>query len=151
MVLTACVDNTWQVWRSAADSLHDSKFWNCNLPFLSVMINQHVMINQYCLLSLSTKDFANYCFSSFAYWCDIKGLQLLACVVWRKYTFWMLDTGRHCNCVMCDQFSTVTLWPLTLVLFFSSCNPCKFKPTQFSHFSGWIWMWWGKRNDNNEA
>ena len=71
------------------------------------------MLNQYCLLSLSTKDFANYCFSSFAYWCEIKGLQLLVfelgCIVWQKYMVWMLDTGRHCIHVTGDQFSTVSL------------------------------------------
>ena len=101
-----------------------------------------MMLNQYFLLSLSTKDCANYCFSSFAYWCEIKGLQQLlfefGCVDWRKYMFWMLDIGRHCIRVMNDQLSTVFVTS-NFSFGFSSCNPCKFKlskPTQFNHFKG---------------
>ena len=77
-------------------------------------------LNQYCLLLPSNKDCANYCFSGFPYWCEIKGLQLLlfelGCVDWRRYMFWMLDSGKHCIHVMDDQFSTVSLWRLTLFL-----------------------------------
>jgi len=152
MVLTAYVDNTWRVWRSATNSSYDGKFLNCVHSILSVTINRHVTLNQYCLLLLSTKDFASYCFCSFAYWCEIKGLQLLlfehGCVDWWRYTFWMVDTGRHCICVMDDQFSTVSLWWVT-IFGFSSCNPCKFKPAQFK-FQWLNQMLWGKEI-NDEA
>ena len=147
MAPTVCVDNRWQVWRSATNLSHNGKFWNCVHSFLSVTVNRHLTFNQYRLLLLSIKDFANIHFSSFAYWCDIKGLQLLlfelGCVVWQKHMFWMLDTGRHCIRVVGDQFSTVFM--MTYFIFvFRSYNPCKFIPTQFSHFSGWIWMSLGK-------
>ena len=74
------------------------------------MLNEHVMLNEYCLLSLSTKDCANYCSSNFAYWCEIEELQLLlpelgcvllselGCVDWQRYTFCIMNTSRHCIC-----------------------------------------------------
>ena len=132
MALTACIDNTWQVWRSAVNSSHNSKFWNCVHSFLLVMINQHVTLSQYCLLSLSTKGFANYCFSSFAYLCEIKGLQLLlferGCVVWWKY---VLDVGHRQTLYPCDG------WP---VLY------CVFVTTNFI-FKEWVNnCWWGWQN-----
>ena len=117
---TDCILMMWWVWRSAVDSLQDSKFWNHVHSFLLVKIKQYVMLNQYCLLSLSTKDCANNCFSSFAYWCEMKGLQLLpfelGCVEWQKYTFWMLDAGRRYIYIHVtdDLFSTVSLWGVKL-------------------------------------
>ena len=116
--------------------------------FLSVTFNWYVTLNQYCLLLLSIKDFANFRFSIFAYWCEIKGIQLLlfelGCVVWQKHTFWML---RHRQTLYpCDGWPVLyCVFMMTYFIFvFSSYSPCKFKPTQFSHFSGWIWMSWGK-------
>ena len=77
-------------------------------------------LNQYCLLSLSTEDCANYYFSSFTYWHEIKGLQMLpfelGCADWRKYAFldvWHRQTHTHRH-VTEDQFSTVSLWRVTL-------------------------------------
>ena len=121
MAPAVCVDDTWQVWRSPTNLSHNGKFWNCVHSFLLVTVNRHLTLNQYCLLLLAIKDFANIHFSSFAYWCEIKGLQLLlfelGCVVWQKHMFWMLDIGKHCIRVIGDQFSTVSLWWLTLFLF----------------------------------
>ena len=143
MALTACVNNMAGL-KKCCNFIAGRQILKCVHSFLLVTVNSHMMVNQCHLLLLSTKDCASYYFSSFAYWSEIKRLQLLpfelGCIGWWKYTFWMLDTD------LCDG------WPILYCVFamtnfifsFSSCNPCKFKPPWLDHFSGWIWMSWGK-------
>ena len=122
MVLTAYVHNTWRVQRSTTNSSHDNKFWNCVCSFLLVTIDMWclistaycryplkilpIIVSQVLLTGVKEKDYGCCCLSLVA-----------LTIVWRKYTFWMLDTGRHCIGVMCDQFFTVSLWRLTLFSF----------------------------------
>ena len=56
---------------------------------------------------------------------------------------WWMTSSSLC---LCDEYG----WPVLYCVFvksnfifgFSSCNSCQFnfKPTQFDHFNGWIWM-----------
>ena len=109
-VLAACVNNMLGLKKHCGFIAGHQLLKLCLLIFL-VTINWQVMLNLYLCQLL---------FLGFAYWCEIKGLQLLlfehGCVDWWMYTFWMLDTGRHCICVMDDQFSTMSLWWVTLFL-----------------------------------
>ena len=77
----------------------------------------------------------------------MKGLQLLPfelgcvdCIVH------VLKAGLRQTLYPCDEWPVLhSVFVMSNFIFgFSSCSPCKFKPTQFNHFTAGIWMLWGK-------
>ena len=76
-------------------------------------------LNQYCLLLLSTKDFAHYCFASFAYWCEIKRMTTVGVWAWLRglAKVDVLDVRHRQTQYPCD---TVSLWRPTLFSFLAA-------------------------------